>query len=159
MEKIREFNPNKDERLNHIAAEAGSYAFIFYFFFVMALMIATGFLDWPVLSDPSFLLVVPWLLSGLVLIAFHIKGGYYTAVREEATRTPGLVQQARIEALLTGVIAAALYFLELRFDLFTSREATIGEDLLRAATFGLWLGAASWFIKARKGRKRTGEEA
>ena len=43
------FTPEKDERLNRIAANAGLYAFIFYFFFAMALMIAKGFLDWHLL--------------------------------------------------------------------------------------------------------------
>jgi membrane associated rhomboid family serine protease len=156
--KNHEFDPTKDERLNRIAADAGAFAFIFYFFFAMALMIAQGFIDWAVLSDPSFLLVVPWLLSALVFIAFHIKGGYYTTVREESTRTPERLQSARIEALLTGLIAGAFYFIELRLDIFTDKEATIGEDLLDAAIFGFVLAAASWFVKARKRRKRREEE-
>lgn len=50
----------------------------------MALMIAQGFVDWPVLSDHAFLLEAPWLLSGLVFLGVHIKGGYYTVVREES---------------------------------------------------------------------------
>lgn len=158
MEKNRAFDPNRDERLNRIAAEAGLYAFAFNFFLVMALMIAQSFIDWSVLSDPSFLLVVPWLLSALVFIAFHIKGGYYTTVREEYTRTPERLQSARIEALLTGLLAGALYFIDLRLDLFSQKEATIGEDLLDAAIFGFVLAAASWFVKARKRRKSREEE-
>ena len=158
MEKIREFDPNKDERLNRIAADAGLYAYLFNFFLVMALMIAQGFIDWPVLSDPSFLLVVPWLLSALVFIAFHLKGGYYTTVREEYTRTPERLQSARIEALMTGLIAGALYFIELRLDIFTDKDASVGEDLLDAAIFGFVLSVASWFVKARKRRKRREEE-
>lgn len=158
MEKNRAFDPNRDERLNRIAAEAGLYAFAFNFFLVMALMIAQSFIDWSVLSDPSFLLVVPWLLSALVFIAFHIKGGYYTTVREEYTRTPERLQSARIEALITGLIAGALKFIGLRLDIFTDKEATIGEDLLDAAIFGFVLAAASWFVKARKRRKSREEE-
>jgi membrane associated rhomboid family serine protease len=158
VEKIREFDPNKDERLYRIAADAGQYAYMFYFFLVMALMIAQSFIDWSVLSDPSFLLVVPWLLSALVFLAFHVKGGYYTTVREESTRTPERLRSARIEALLTGLLAGALYFIGRRLDIFTDKEATIGEDLLDAAIFGFVLAAASWFVKARKRRKSREEE-
>jgi membrane associated rhomboid family serine protease len=152
------FIPEKDERLNRIAADAGAYAFMFYFFFAMALMIAQGFLAWPALSDPAFLLVVPWLLSALVFLAFHVKGGYYAAVREESTRTPERLQSARIEALMTGLLAGVLYFIELRLDLFSEKQAGVGEDLLDAAIFGFVLGAASWFVKARKRRKIRDEE-
>ena len=148
------FVPEKDERLNRITANAGLTAYLFSFFFVMAIMLARGFVNWPLLSDPSFLLVVPWLAGGMVFLGVHIRGGYYATIREENAGSAARLLRARIEVLVTGLIAGGLYFLELRLDLITDTQASLAEDLLDAASFGLFLMMFHWFFTARKHRSR-----
>ncbi|MBR9974038.1 MAG: hypothetical protein KFF77_00510, partial [Bacteroidetes bacterium] len=112
------------------------------------------FVDWSVLSDPSFLLVVPWLAGGMVFLGTLIRGGYYATIREENAGTVARLLQARMEVLLTGLAAGGLYFLDLRFDIITNTQASLGEDALDAAGFGLILMMFHWFFTARKCRWR-----
>lgn len=154
MRKSSMFIPEKDERLNRITANAGLTAYLFSFFFVMAIMLARGFVEWPVLQDPSFLLVVPWLAGGLVFLGAHIRSGYYATIREENASTAARLLQSRFEVLLTGLIAGGLYFLDLRLDLITDTRASLGEDVLDAAGFALLLMMFHWFFTARKHRRK-----
>lgn len=144
------FVPEKDERLNHIVLNAGLYAFLFNFFLILAVMTAKYLTDWTLLSNPDFLLIVPWLSSGLVFIGFQIKGGYYSVIREEASRTPQRILGARIEVLLYALGAGALMFLDKRVDLLDDSHSTLGEDLIDSAGFALILGVFLWFLQARK---------
>lgn len=105
------FDASKDERLRQIEHEAGATAFLTYFFLILGIMIARGFVDAAVLSDPSFLLVVPWLFTGLVFLLVQIKKGYFAAVREENTRTRKRLLESRTSVLLSTL---RLYFSVLR---------------------------------------------
>jgi hypothetical protein len=147
------FRPEKDERLWRIELEAGMTAWISYFFLILGLMIVRGFVDWEVLSDPDFLLVVPWLLTGLVFFAVEWKKGYYAAVREENTRTRERLWNTRSSLLLSVVLLAIISFVIKRLQLFSDSPATLTEDLTDAGIFALIWGAAVWFLTARKSRR------
>ena len=153
------FDPSRDERLRQIELEAGVIAFLTYFFLILGIMIVRGFVDVPVLSDPNFLLVAPWLFTGLVFFAVVVRKGYYAAVREENTRTRKRLLESRISVLLSTLMFGTGMFLFEYFDVFSDEQATLTEDLTDAATNALLFGAAMWFFLARKSRKsRAGQK-
>ena len=148
------FNAQKDERLWRIELEAGMAAFLAYFFAVLGLMIARGFSDAGVLSDPDFLLVAPWLFTALVFFAVEWKKGYLGSVREENTRTPARLRSTRSSLLASVVLFAAIMFSIKRLNLFTDDVQTVAQDLMDACGTALLWGAAIWFFTARRSRQR-----
>ena len=148
------FKPEKDERLSRIEHEAMSAAFITYFFGIMGLMITKSFVHAEVLSDPDFLLVVPWLLTILVFVGVMIAKGYYSAVREENTRTAESLRGTRATLITQVVWYAVAMFAINRLNLFSDETASISEDLMDASIFALMMGVATWFFTGRKTRQK-----
>lgn len=144
------FDASKDERLQQIEREAGITAVLTYFFLILGLMIVRGFVDVPLLSDPDFLLVVPWLLTFLVFFAVELKKGYYAALREENTRTRKRLIESRSSLLLSVVLFAIIYFVIERLALFSDTSEPIAQDLTDAVITALLWGAAIWFFTARR---------
>lgn len=149
------FDASRDERLRQIEHEAGATAFFAYTFLILGLMIIRGFVDVPVLSDPNFLLVVPWLIAWLVFFAVELGKGYYAAVREENTRTRKRLLESRATVLLSTLLFGTIMFLFEHFNVFSDEQATLTEDLTDAATTALLWGAAMWFFLARKSKKQA----
>jgi uncharacterized membrane protein len=146
------FRPEKDERLWRIEQEAAMTALITYFFLILGLMIVRGFVDVEVLSDPAFLLVVPWLVTGLVFFTVEWKKGFYTVVREENTRTRERLRNTRSSLLLSIVSIAVLMFVIKRLQLFSDSAQSLTEDLTDAGGFALIWGVIMWFLTARKSK-------
>ena len=149
------FQPEKDERLWRIELEAGFIAFLTYFFVTMALMIVRGFSDAGILSDPDFLLLVPWLVVGLVFIAVEWKKGYYAAIREESQRTKEQVVNSRTSLIFSVLILMVISFVIERLNIFSEEVEPISQDLLDSAVFALLMGFVMWFMTARRYRARN----
>jgi amino acid permease len=149
------FKPEKDERLCKIELEAGTTAFLTYFFIAMALMIVRGFSDAGILSDPDFLLVLPWLLVALVYISVLRKKGYYATIREESQRTKKQVTIARSSLILYVFILMVIHFVFERLNILSLEDESISQDLLDSAGFALFMGFAMWFMTVRRYRGKN----
>jgi hypothetical protein len=148
------FDPAKDERLWRLEHEAGLTAFLAYFFLVLGLLIARGFVDDGVLTDPDFLLVVPWLATALVYAGVLMAKGYFSALREENTRSRKLLIQTRVSLLANIFLFSLLTFAFNRLNWFSDEVGTFSEDLMDASISGLLFGFAMWFLLGRKTRSR-----
>ncbi len=149
------FKPEKDERLSRIEHEAMSIAFVTYLFLILGLMITRGIVTVEILSDPDFLIVVPWLLTGCVFLGVLIKNGYYSAIREENTRTAERLHRTRATLVTEVILLTAIMFAFNRLNLFSDEIASISEDLMDASVFALMMGAVTWFFTGRKTRQKN----
>ncbi len=147
------FDPSKDERLWRLEREAGLTAFLSYFFLVLGLLITRGFVDEGVLADPDFLLVVPWIAAAWVYVGVLIAKGYFSALREENTRSRGQLIATRTSLLAQIFLFAFLSFILDRLNFFDSEIRSISEDLMSASIKGLLFGFAIWFFTGRKTRR------
>jgi len=152
------FDPSKDERLRHLDHEAGLTAFLAYFFLILGILIARGFVNDGVLDDPDFLLVVPWLVTGMVYAGTLMAKGYFSALREENTRSREALVQTRASLLANVFGFALLTFAFNRLNWFSDEVATLSEDLMDAGISGLLFGFAMWFLLGRKTRRRNKAE-
>ncbi len=150
------FKAEKDERLQQIETESAAIAFFTIFFAIMGLGIVRTFVsDAGLLSNPDFLLMVLWLLSGMVFIGMEVKRGYYSTVREENTRTAKLLLSTR-RSLLSDIIWLAVFmFLINSLGIFSDESTTITEDMMDAGSFALIMGLIIWFFTARKSRRKN----
>jgi hypothetical protein len=146
------FEVSRDERLRRIDTESAATAFLLYFFLVLGLMIVRGFVHVEVLSDPDFLLLLPWLLAGLTYLATGMRKGFYAAVREENTRTGRRRLESRMALLLSVIMVTMIMFVFKYFDVFGSDEHTTARDLMDAAVFGVLWGALQWALYYRRSR-------
>ena len=65
------FKAEKDERLQQIETESAAIAFIVNVFVIMGIMITKQCIEVDILSNPDFLLVAPWLFSGMVFLGME----------------------------------------------------------------------------------------
>ncbi|MDT8322693.1 MAG: hypothetical protein RRA94_01175 [Bacteroidota bacterium] len=152
------FDPAKDERLWRLEHEAGLTAFLAYFFLVLGLLIARGFVEDGVLTDPDFLLVVPWLATALVYAGVLMAKGYFSALREENTRSRELLAATRASLLVNIFLFTLGIFAFNRLNWFSDEVGTFSEDLMDASISGLLFGFAMWFFLGRKTRRRNKAE-
>jgi uncharacterized membrane protein HdeD (DUF308 family) len=148
------FSPEKDERLWRIELESAMTALSSYFFLVLGLMITKRFVEGGVLYDPAFVLVVPWLFTGLVWFVAGWKKGLYAAIREENTRTRTRLKNTRSTLLLNVAGFAVLMFLGQRLQLFSDTPQSLAEDFTDTVSLALLWGLAMWFLTGRKSRIR-----
>jgi|GEM_PF-3026481 len=148
------FTPENDERLRSISYQAGMSAFLSYYFLVMGLGIAQEFSSADVLYNPHFLLFVPWLFSGIVFLVVHVAKGYYTAVRDENTRTMDRLRAARIDVVAYTIGISTLLFLNDRLNIIGEGSGSLLGDVRSAVLTALLVGLGMWFFTARRSRMR-----
>ncbi len=144
----------KDERLKLIQNEAAAIAYLVLFFVILGLMITRRFTEAGVLSDPDFLLVVPWLFSLFVMVGVGIKRGLFSTVREENTRKPKYLRSTRIRLTLQVLLFATIMFMFKRFDVFSDKTASVRSDMIDTLVVTMVWGALMWFFLVRKSSRK-----
>lgn len=152
------FDPFKDERTRAASHRAGAIAFYCMWATTFLLMVAYAITDANPLGDPRALLIIPWLIGTFTYVVMLWSAGVYSTWRDESTRTPAKLKEARLRLLLSTVLFAGAMFLMKRLNLFDHESASLWQDGINTLVVTLAWAATMWFMMARKGRRKGNME-
>jgi hypothetical protein len=151
------FDAANDERVRAASHRAGTIAFYCMWATTFLLMVTSVMTDADPLGDPSFTLIIPWLVGTFTYVIMLWTGGVYSTFRDEATRTPAKLKEARLRLFLSTVLFAGVLFLFKRLNIFDHENATLQQDALETLGLTLTWALGMWFMMARK-RRSTSKE-
>ena len=152
------FDAAKDEHVRAASHRAGAIAFYCMWATTFLLMVTSVMTDADPLGDPSFMLIIPWLIGTFTYVIMLWTGGVYSTFRDEATRTPTKLKEARLRLLLGTLLFAGVLFLFKRLDIFDQESTTFRQDATDTLGVTIFWSLWMWFMMARKGRRQLKEE-
>ena len=151
------FDAANDERVRAASHRAGAIAFYCMWATTFLLMVTSVMTDADPLGDPSFTLIIPWLVGTFTYVIMLWTGRVYSTFRDEATRTPEKLKEARLRLFLGTVLFAGVLFLFKRLDIFDHENATFQQDAADTLIVTIVPSLCMWFLMARKRRSESKE--